>query len=146
LGLNHNQLDAIEIFSLKNISVVGGNVMHGIKNSDEGFEGFGEAYFSWIEPYVVKAWKKHLKMTMNLIVPLGKVKFVFYCSASKKFRMEEIGKDNYCRVKVPAGIWFGFMGIDEENSLILNVASCLHDPQEVTRLDIKEINYNWTRQ
>ena len=83
MGLNHNQLDAIEIFSLKNISVVGGNVMHGIKNSDEGFEGFGEAYFSWIEPYVVKAWKKHLKMTMKIIVPLAKVKFVSYYSASK---------------------------------------------------------------
>lgn len=145
MGIKYNQLDKIELFPLKKIPVDGGDVMHCLKNCDLGFNGFGEAYFSCIEPNSVKAWKKHLKMTMNLIVPIGEVKFVFYCSESKKFRVEKIGEENYSRIMVPPGIWFGFMGIDLKESLVLNIASCLHDPEEIQRLDIKKISYNWVK-
>ena len=36
-----------------------------------------EELFSTIKCNKIKAWKRHLKMTMNLIVPLGNVKFIF---------------------------------------------------------------------
>ena len=55
----------------------GGDVLHGIRKTDFGFIKFGEAYFSILEPNAIKAWKKHLRMTLNLIVPVGKVRFVF---------------------------------------------------------------------
>ena len=41
---------------------------------------FGEAYFSKIKFNKIKAWKYHSKMTLNLAVPHGKVKFVFILS------------------------------------------------------------------
>ena len=37
-----------------------------------------EAYFSIIKPGYIKAWKLHKKMTMNIVVPIGSVQFVFY--------------------------------------------------------------------
>ena len=43
--------------------------MHGIKKNDTGYVGFGEVYFSYINPKAVKAWKKHNRMTLNLVVP-----------------------------------------------------------------------------
>ena len=33
-------------------------------------------YFSVVNPGVVKGWKLHKKMTCNLIVPIGTIKFV----------------------------------------------------------------------
>jgi len=136
-------LDDILITQLARIPVAGGDVFHAIKNNDAGFDGFGEAYFSWITVGFVKAWKCHTKMTMNIIVPVGKVRFVFYLDCVDKFRVEDIGDDRYARITIPPGIWFGFQGIAEPQSLVLNVANIPHDPKEVKRLDLSEINYDW---
>ena len=66
--------------------------MHVLKSSDRGFEKFGEAYFSCINSCAVKAWKKHTLMTLNLVVPIGKVKFVFHDKNNPdEFREEIIG-------------------------------------------------------
>ena len=35
--------------SLKHIRVPGGDVLHALKITDEGFDGFGEAYFSMVQ-------------------------------------------------------------------------------------------------
>ena len=123
-----------------------GDVMHAIKNTDNGFNNFGEAYFTWISSNSIKAWKKHLKMTMNLVVPIGEVRFVFKhenSEGSDDFIIKDIGQKKYERITVPPGIWFGFKGISEKNSLVLNIASIPHDPDEVERKEISEINYNW---
>ncbi len=137
----------ILVTSLAEINVPGGNVLHAIKAGDAGYEEFGEAYFSWISNGAIKAWKRHTKMTMNLIVPTGMVEFAF-CSPENingayQFRVEEIGVDRYARITVPPGIWFGFKGLGTSKSLILNVASIPHDLNEVERLPLGSINYKW---
>ena len=48
-------LDDILVTPLKRIPTVGGDVMHGLKKSDNGFNGFGEVYFSWVEQGAIKA-------------------------------------------------------------------------------------------
>ena len=70
--------DLVVLSKLKRINVTGGDVLHCLRANEKSFEKFGEAYFSFIEMNHVKAWKRHLKMKMNLIVPVGKVRFVFY--------------------------------------------------------------------
>ena len=91
----------------------------------------------------MKAWKRHARMTMNLIVPLGRVRFVFHLDGGDAFRVEEIGMDRYARITVPAGIWFGFQGLAAPQSLVLNIASIPHDPNEVERRALTEIPYGW---
>jgi dTDP-4-dehydrorhamnose 3,5-epimerase len=140
-------LDDILVTQLKCIETSGGDVMHAMKESDAGYAGFGEAYFSWVSEGVVKAWKRHTRMTMNVVVPVGQVQFVFCSidtSGAKDFRVEEIGTDRYVRLTVPPGIWFGFQGLGENQNLVLNVASIPHDPNEVERLTHGDINYDWT--
>ena len=66
------------ITPLKIIQVPGGDVSHAMKISDPGFAGFGEVYFSNIEPGVVKAWKRHRQMTLNLVVSVGAIRFVMF--------------------------------------------------------------------
>jgi len=128
---------------LARIPVAGGDVLHAMKQSDAGFNGFGEAYFSMVESGSVKAWKRHRRMTMNFVVPVGKVRFVFCLPDDDSFCVKEIGMDNYMRITVPAGIWFGFKGIADSESLVLNIANIAHDPDEVDRCDLSVIKYDW---
>ena len=136
-------LEKIIITPLSEINVLGGNVLHAMKNSDEGFVGFGEAYFSWIDYCVIKAWKRHNRMMMSLVVPVGMVKFVFFSEDTNKFKTVIIGRNNYSRITVPPGLWFGFEGLSEQQSLVLNLANLLHDPVEVDRKSIEDIVYKW---
>ena len=76
-------LNDILVTPLKRIHTIGGDVLHALKSSDTGFNGFGEVYFSWIDQSAIKAWKCHLRMTLNLMVPMGKVRFVFHLMNQK---------------------------------------------------------------
>ena len=136
-------LDNILITPLASIATAGGDVMHALKQSDAGYAGFGEAYFSWVEAGSVKAWKRHTRMTMNVVVPIGQVRFVFRLDGTYNFRIEEIGVNRYVRITVPPGIWFGFQGLSAPQSLVLNIANIPHDPNEVERHALSEIKYDW---
>ena len=94
----------------------------------------------------LKAWKQHLRMTMNLVVPIGTVRFVFCDLLNSSFREEEIGAPNYARITVPPKIWFGFQGMSAKSSLVLNVANLPHDPAEVERKMKEEIYFNWQKE
>jgi len=136
----------ILVTPLRRIETTGGDVLHGMKQSDPGYAGFGETYFSWVSIGAVKAWKRHTQMTMNVVVPVGKVRFVFRSVNSddvEEFRVDEIGEDHYVRLTVPPGIWFGFQGVGSPQSLVMNVASIPHDPTEVERILLSDINYKW---
>jgi dTDP-4-dehydrorhamnose 3,5-epimerase len=140
-------LDDILVTPLKRIPTVGGDVMHGLKKSDNGFNGFGEVYFSWVEQGVIKAWKCHQRMTMNLIVPVGEVGFVIHLTNQKNsFRTENIGEERYVRLTVPPLIWFGFRGRGSGQSLLMNLADMAHDPDEILRETTSEFIYNWSTQ
>ena len=137
-------LDDICVTKLKQISTPGGDVMHALKASDSGLKTIGEVYFSWIEPKAIKAWKCHKNMTLNLVVPLGEVRFVFYLAKPKEeFRVETIGAERYVRLTVPPGIWFGFQGNASVSSLVMNIANLEHDQDEVLKKKISKIDYDW---
>lgn len=138
-----NLRNAVTVTPLRKISVLGGDVLHAIKSSDDEFAGFGEAYFSLIENKMIKGWKKHNVMTMNVIVPVGKVKFVFYDQEYDEFRTEVIGNKCYSRITVQPGIWVAFQGLSESPNLVLNVANIVHDPREADSSDIDDFHYDW---
>jgi dTDP-4-dehydrorhamnose 3,5-epimerase len=146
-------LDDILIRPLKRIATEGGDVMHALKKSDDGYKNFGEVYFSWVEQGAIKAWKCHQRMTLNLVVPVGEVHFVFHYKASlveqnnrpnREFRCEKLGNGNYSRITVPPGIWFGFKGLASGSSLLMNVADMEHDPDEMLRKPVSGFPYNWS--
>ena len=138
-------LTDILVTPLRRIPTIGGDVMHALKDSDDGFNGFGEVYFSWVEQGAIKAWKYHQHMTLNLVVPLGEISFVFHRKDQENcFRTENIGEEKYVRLTVPPGIWFGFQGRGSGQSLLMNLADMAHDPDEVLRKKTSEIVYNWS--
>ena len=136
----------IVITHLNIIDTPGGNVMHAMKENDNGYNGFGEAYFSYIKTGSIKGWKRHKNMTLNLTVPLGKIKFVLFDDRDTEnceFQEVIISKDNYCRLTVPPMIWMGFQGLSKSESLVLNIANIAHDPKEVEKKNIEQIKFNW---
>ena len=113
-----------------------------MKCTDPGYVNFGEAYFSTVEVSTVKAWKRHLRMTLNIVVPFGEVLLAFIDDHGE-IREETLGRSRYARVTVPPGIWFGFKGLFSPYSILMNVADIPHDSTEVERKHIDEIKYNW---
>jgi len=138
-----NQLSKIKVRKLKIINLKQGNVMRVQKKSDVRNWMFGEAYFSIIKYGSVKAWTYHLKMTLNLIVPVGRVKFVFFSKKLNHFKEIEIGEKKYSRITVPPKIWFGFKGMAKPKSIILNLANIEHNKREVLNCDKEKIKFNW---
>jgi len=129
------------------IDTPGGNVMHVMKESDVGYVAFGEAYFSEIKLNAIKGWKRHKEMTLNLVVPVGKIKFVLFDNRGESngvFQEVVISKKNYCRLTVPPMIWVGFQGLSISGSILLNIANINHNPTEVDKKNIDEIEFNWS--
>jgi len=131
----------IVITQLKRIQVAGGDVLHGMKCSDPGYVDFGEVYCSIVEANAIKAWKRHLRMTLNIIVPVGIIKFVFLDELGG-IRKEEIGGNRYVRLTVPPGIWFGFEGMFSPFSMLINIADIPHNPSEVERKTLDELDFD----
>jgi dTDP-4-dehydrorhamnose 3,5-epimerase len=137
----------VVITHLDVIDTPGGNVLHAMKGSSAGYSGFGEAYFSQVDKGAVKAWKRHKKMILNLVAPVGEIKFVLFDDrdvSNIQFQEIIISSDNYCRLTVPPMIWMGFQGLSVGESLLLNIANIEHDTNETDRLEIDKINYDWS--
>lgn len=143
-------INGLLLSSLKNIQVEKGNVLHAIKVSSDGFNGFGEAYFSIIDFGAVKGWKRHREMTLNLIVPVGIVKFVIYDDREESPTFDTFQEillsreDNFKRLTVPPNLWVGFKGLSKDENIVLNIANIEHNPDEVDHKLINEIKYNWS--
>jgi len=143
-----NFISGVELTPLKKIAHPLGDVFHGIKSSDKGFNGFHEAYFSTIKHGVIKPWKKHLQMTLNLIVPVGEIRFVLLdnrenSSTKDQFMDVSLSIENYYRLTVPPEIWVGFKGEGNSTNLLLNVANLSHNPSEIVRADLNKFKFKW---
>ena len=135
-------MDGIILTPLKKIPNINGDVLHAMKVSDNGFNGFGEAYFSSLNQGSIKGWKKHNKMTLNLIVITGDIKFVIY---NKKNYFEVVlSKDNYQRLTISPGLWLAFKGLSKKN-ILLNLANIEHDAKESESMNLHDFDYNWDK-
>ena len=133
-------MDGVTLTPLKRMYNPKGDIFHAMKRSDDGFDGFGEAYFSTINQNDIKGWKKHTKMTLNLVVVTGEVEFVVYDSVD--FFSAKLSKDNYQRLTVESGLWLAFRGLGDEN-ILLNLASIEHNSNESENVDLYNVDYDW---
>lgn len=135
-------MDGVILTPLRRIPHPKGDILHAMKKSDRGFSQFGEAYFSLVNFAEIKGWKKHAEMTLNIVVPMGAIKFVIYDSSIKFFKTVELSETDYNRLTIKPGLWVAFKGL-EKNNILLNIASMEHDPAESETKDLNEIGYEW---
>lgn len=153
ININKDKKEMIEglvIQELKKITDERGKIMHMLRCDSDLFKRFGEIYFSVVNKNIVKAWKKHLKMTQHFAVPVGKIKLILYDNRKGsltfgRLNTVELGEDCYFLVKIPPDVWYGFKGISDTPALIANCTDIPHDPDEVVRLDpfSPTIPYRW---
>jgi len=143
-------IDGVIRVPLKQIHDERGKVMHMLCSTDPHFTQFGEVYFSWIYPDVIKAWRKHLKMIMNYAVPIGDIKIVLHDDRLGSETFGEINEfymnaEDYYLLTIPNGIWYGFTVVGRESAMIVNCSTMPHHPEEVLSLSPGDplIPYNW---
>jgi len=88
-------------------------------------------------------------MTMNLVVPIGKINVVLCDDRLDqneiKFHEVVMSRDNYMRLTIPPMIWVGFQGLNKVSSLLLNIADIPHDPEEVDNKEVNQFKYIWSK-
>ena len=129
-----------------------GKIVHMLRNDDKNFLKFGEIYFSYVYPNMIKAWHIHKKMTLNYVAAFGKIKLVLYDDRknSKTFgKIQEIflSNQNHLLVSIPPNIWNGFTSADENLAVLANCSDIPHDKTEISRLDFDDpkFPYNWNK-
>ena len=133
-------IDGVVVTPLRQILDERGKVMHMMKATDSVFAEFGEIYFSSVRPGAVKAWRRHLRMTTNIAVPVGTVRVLLVDergdSATSGVTVDiPLGEGNYGLLVVPPLVWSGFYNDTAATVLVANCASIPHDPAEVERRD-----------
>ncbi|MEQ3421209.1 dTDP-4-dehydrorhamnose 3,5-epimerase, partial [Phocaeicola vulgatus] len=104
---------------------------------------------SQIEHGAAKGWKRHNRMTLNLVVPVGAVKFVIYddregsptCGQFEEITLSP--ESCYQRLTVAPGLWMAFYGEGEGISMLMDIIPEPHDPSEASRMELEAIDYKF---
>jgi dTDP-4-dehydrorhamnose 3,5-epimerase len=130
------QIEGLLLTALPVIPDERGAVLHMLRSDAPEYTRFGECYFSEVSPGAIKAWKRHRLQTQNLAVPIGRIRIVVYDAledSRTRGRLEliELGRpDAYARLRIPPGLWYGFIGLGITTALVANCADAPHDPLE----------------
>ena len=142
-------MEGVALHPLKQFSVPKGDVFHALKSTDEGYVGFGEVYLSHIKQGEAKGWKRHNRMTLNLIVVSGAIRFTVFddrensktCGQFRDFILSPA--TNYQRLTVSPGLWLAFQGLGEDVSILMNIIPEPHDATETDSRALAEIPFDF---
>lgn len=132
----------------KRIAHPKGDILHAMKRSSAGFSGFGEAYFSMVAQGKIKGWKRHKRAVLNLVVPVGVVRFVVYDDRPESSTLGHyndflLGGEEHARLTIPPGLWVAFRGVGEHGNMLINFSSEEHDPSEADNISLEKISFDW---
>eukprot|EP01133_Synstelium_polycarpum_P004768 gene4768-5555_t len=100
-----------------------GAVFHYLRADDPAFKGFGEAYYSKVNPGIVKGWKYHREISQEFCVPFGRIDLVVYDGREDSTTFGQIDKitldddANYFRLSLPPGLWYSFKATSKTYAL-----------------------------
>lgn len=140
-----DKIKGVILTELKKIPTPKGMVFHGLKAGESSYKGFGEAYFSSVGAGEIKGWKRHTRMTLNLIVIVGEIEFTIYDNRQDSPTFGEIQKvrlsrENYKRLTLPPDVWFAFKGISAAENILLDIINEEHCPDEAETLPLETFN------
>ncbi len=138
-----NNVKSMNHFKLHNIITKdnkAGNIIKFIDIKSKFFDKFGEIYFSEVNYKMIKGWKLHKQMQMNICVPAGEVKFVLFCN--EKFNEIIMNKKSYILTIYP-NTWFAFQGMSKNLNLVTNFSNIVHTDEESITKSLSQFNYEW---
>ena len=136
-------IDGVKVSPRRVIADTRGDVLHMLKRTDDVFSEFGEVYFSKVNVGQSKTWRRHLRATSQLAVPIGLVHFVLFDDRSQSATCGEradieIGETNHHLLTIPPFVWYAFENTGEAAALIGSCASLPHDPSESERREFSD--------
>ncbi len=121
---------------------------------DPWFEKFGQVYFTTTYPGVVKAWHYHRLQTDHFYCLRGAVKLALFDAREHSKTRGEVNEiylseHRPALVRVPTGVYHGWMCISDYEAMIVNVPTECYNYQQPDeyRADPheNEIPYVWAR-
>ena len=128
-----------QVLPLDEIKTEFSSIIKILDRKKSNYHGINEVYSTTIKKDVIRAWKKHTQMICNLIIVKGSVKFIFYDDSFEICEEVIINEINKNILVIKPNIWFGFKGLEKENTII-NFSNIMHDENEVIQIKYDE-NY-----
>ncbi len=147
-------IKGVRVKSLKVISDERGRLFEVLRCDEPLFKKFGQVYCTTVTYGVVKGWHYHKQQVDNFVCVSGMIKLVAYDSrprSSTKGQINEfcIGVHNPMVVQIPAGVYHGFKGISQPESIVINIPTepYHHQKPDEYRLDPhqNDIPYQWNQ-
>ena len=126
-----------------------------LREDDDIFEHFGQAYVSLNYPGVVRAWHYHRLQDDFITAVKGMIKLALFDpreGSPSKGTVEEyfIGENNRILVRIPTGVMHGYKTIGTEPALLINFPTRAYSREQPDEYrlpwDSREIPYNWELQ
>lgn len=148
-------IDGVVVKQLKRIPDERGFLMEILRDDDDFYEKFGQAYVTAVYPGVVKGWHYHREQVDHFTGLRGMTKVVLYDSRedSPTHGMVNeffLGEQNPILVRIPNYVLHGMKGIGTEMGMILNIPTVHYhytDPDEYrVHPHDNDIPYDWDLQ
>ena len=147
-------IEGVMIKQLKVIPDERGRLMEILREDDEIFLRFGQAYLTTGYPGVVKAWHYHKNQYDHFCVLKGMMKVALYDAREESPTEGEVnefflGEHRPLVLRIPPGVYHGFKTISTEEALLINIStqSYRYDAPDEFRVPAHEndIPYDWAR-
>lgn len=147
-------IDGVEIKKLNVIPDERGRLMEILRCDDALFDQFGQVYMTTTYPGVVKAWHLHKIQTDYVACLSGMIKLALYDpreSSPTKGQVDQfyLGLHRPLLIRIPPGVYHGWMCISENEALIINIPSEVYNYQKPDEHRLSphenEIPYSWKR-
>jgi len=111
-----------------------GNIEKIISKNEKYYKGFNELYITNLNKDKIKGWNMHKKMTLNLFVIKGKVKF--HLKQKKILKQITLSEDSKEILTVKPKTWLKMKNLYNKKSKIINFANLKHNKNEIVKKNI----------
>jgi dTDP-4-dehydrorhamnose 3,5-epimerase len=127
-------IPGLTITPLRRIHHELGDILHIMRTSTNESLDIKEIYASSVSRFKRKGWKRHLRLTLNLVVIEGAINFSFVDDRENNGKIVALSYHvdplhNHSQITVPPLVWVAFEGLKASNILVNCIAE-LHDPLE----------------
>ena len=132
----------VKIKSIREITNDQGAIQHMIRSDEaEYFRGFGEVYFSFTNPGVIKGWHTHTEQTSLLSCVVGQLQLALIAGQQK---MDiRFGPGDRKVVLIPPGVTYGWKNVGAESAILANCATHPHDPATSVKQSLDQLEFPW---
>jgi dTDP-4-dehydrorhamnose 3,5-epimerase len=148
-------IDGVLVKKLNRLVDERGYLMEILRNDEELFDKFGQAYVSACFPGMIKAWHCHEVQFDHFCCLQGNLKIGLFderedSPTNGQTQTIVIGVLNPCLVRIPPYVWHGFMAAGDETAVVLNLPTETYNyeqPDELRRAPHDpEIPFIWKRE